>query len=117
MTGLTEGESNSSLKLLTNIYKNFKKKGNIKFTFLSGYIGFHSSAFQLFCVLFTYIHLLFIYFYFFGFFCGGGGGSGTHLQHMEVPRLGVKLKIGLPAYARKNPCLQPIPQLMAMPDP
>ena len=42
---------------------------------------------------------------------------------MEVPRLGVKSELQLPAYTTatatmgSEPCLQPTPQLMAMPDP
>ena len=45
------------------------------------------------------------------------------LQHMEVPRLGVKVELQIPAYttahsnARSEPHLQPTPQLTAMPDP
>ena len=35
---------------------------------------------------------LYIYFYFFIFFLG------LHLQYMEVPRLGVKFELQLPAY-------------------
>ena len=49
---------------------------------------------------------------------------GPHPWHMEVPRLGVQSELLLPAYARTNHsnvgselCLQPTPQLMAMPDP
>ena len=33
----------------------------------------------------------------FGLF-GGGRGGGPYPQHMEVPRLGVKLELSLPAY-------------------
>ena len=40
---------------------------------------------------------------------------------MEIPRLGVKSELQLLAYttatAMREPCLQPTPQLMAMPDP
>ena len=41
---------------------------------------------------------------------------GPHLQHMEVPRLGVELELQLQAYAtamhlRSKPCLQPMLQL------
>ena len=42
---------------------------------------------------------------------------------MEVPRLGVELELQLLAYATatetvgSEPCLQPTPQLAAMPDP
>jgi len=49
---------------------------------------------------------------------------GPHPQHMEVPRLGVESELQLTAYAtataipaRCKPCLQPITQLTAMPDP
>ena len=42
------------------------------------------------------------------------------LWHMEVPRLGIKLELQLPAYTtatatRSEPHLPPIPQLMAIP--
>ena len=36
--------------------------------------------------------------FFLSFFLLFGGGSFQHLQHMEVPRLGVKLELQLPAY-------------------
>ena len=48
---------------------------------------------------------------------------GPYPWHMEVPRLGVKLELQLPAYttatATWDPslCLLPTPQLMATPDP
>ena len=45
---------------------------------------------------------------------------GPHLQHVEVPRLGVESELHLPAYAtdtRSEPRLQPTPQLVATPDP
>ena len=51
---------------------------------------------------------------------------GPYPQHMEVPRLGVRLELRLPAYAsshhsqsnaRSEPRLQPTPQLAATPDP
>ena len=48
---------------------------------------------------------------------------GPHLQHMEVPRVGVKSELWLPAYttaiATQDPrlSLQPTPQLTAMLDP
>ena len=56
---------------------------------------------------------------FFFFFCFI---LGLPLWHMEVPRLGVKLEIKLPAYttatATWHPsCLRPTPQLMVTPDP
>ena len=37
-----------------------------------------------------------------------GGGGGTHLQHMEVPRLGVKSELQLPASATATPDLSHI---------
>ena len=48
-----------------------------------------------------------------------------HLQHMEVPRLGVESELQLPdlhhshshSNAISEPCLRPIPQLKATPDP
>ena len=49
--------------------------------------------------------------------------SGLHPRHMEVPRLGGQIKAiaAGPCHshsnARSEPHLQPIPQLMAMPDP
>ena len=49
--------------------------------------------------------------------------SLPHLQHMEVPGLGVKSQLRLLAYATATAtwdpshCLRPTPQLMAMPDP
>ena len=47
--------------------------------------------------------------------------SGTHLQHMEVPRLGVELELKLLTYATITAHLslifRPTTQLMAMPDP
>ena len=51
------------------------------------------------------------------------GFLGSYLRHMEVPRLGVKLELQLPAYttatanAGSEPCLQPTPQLMTTPYP
>ena len=48
---------------------------------------------------------------------------GLHPRHMEVPRLGIKSELQLPAYgrshsnARSKPHLQPAPQLTATPDP
>ena len=48
---------------------------------------------------------------------------GPQSQLMEVPRLGVKSELKLPAYttaqgnARSELCLQPMLQLMATPDP
>ena len=44
---------------------------------------------------------------------------GPHLQHMEVPRLGVKLELQLPAYTtatatQMQATLQPTPQPTAM---
>ena len=48
---------------------------------------------------------------------------GLHLQHREVPRLGVKSELQPPAYttamnnAGSEPRLQPTLQLTAMPDP
>ena len=48
---------------------------------------------------------------------------GPYLRHMEVPRLGVDLKLQLPAYTtatantRSEPHLWPTSQLTAMPDP
>ena len=46
---------------------------------------------------------------------------GPHPWYMEVPRLGVKLELQLPASATatatgSEPLLPPTPQLMAMPD-
>ena len=47
---------------------------------------------------------------------------GPHLQHMEVPRLGVKSELQPLAYTTAHSnvgselCLQPTPQLTAMPD-
>ena len=41
------------------------------------------------------------------------GPHPRHMQHMEVPRLGVKLELQLPTYTTdtvSEPCLQPIPQ-------
>ena len=45
----------------------------------------------------------------------------SYLQHMEVPRLGVKSEMQLratpqPQQHRSEPCLQPMLQLEAMPD-
>ena len=44
-----------------------------------------------------------VFFLFWGFFCfvlfWGFLGRGLHLQHMEVPSLGVELELQLPAYA------------------
>ena len=57
--------------------------------------------------------------FFFFFFCF----LGLYPQHMEVPRLGVKLERQLLAYTIATamqdlgPHLQPTPQLMATPDP
>ena len=42
--------------------------------------------------LYIFLPLFFFFLFFFGFL-------GLHLQHMEVPRLGVKLELQLPAYA------------------
>ena len=48
---------------------------------------------------------------------------GPHLQHMEVPKLGVPSELQRLAYssatdnARSKPCLQTTPQLMAMLNP
>ena len=59
---------------------------------------------------------LFIYLFMFFFL-------GPHPWHMEILRLGVELELQLPTYttAISNggsvPCLQPAPQLTAMPDP
>ena len=52
-------------------------------------------------------YLLFVDFFFFFFFCFF---LGLHLQHMKVPKLGVKSEWQLLAY-------QPTPQLTTMPDP
>ena len=43
---------------------------------------------------------------------------GLHLQHMEVPRLGVQSELLLLAYTRDTATLslQPTPQLTATPD-
>ena len=49
---------------------------------------------------------------------------GPHPQHMEVPRLGIKSELQVPAYttviatwgSEPEPCLWPTPQLMATPD-
>ena len=71
---------------------------------------------NLYIYLFIYLYL---YFYF----------LGPHMQHMEVPRLWVKLELQLQAYGTATGLyhshsitglklhLQPTPQLMAMPDP
>ena len=42
---------------------------------------------------------------------------GLHPWHMEVLRLGVKSELQLLAYTTAEPCLLPIPQLMAVPIP
>ena len=49
---------------------------------------------------------------------------GPHLQHMEVPRLGVESELRMPAFttaidssARSEPCVQPTLQLTATLDP
>ena len=48
---------------------------------------------------------------------------GSHLQHMDVPRLGVKLELQLPAYTTATAMrdlilsLRPTPQLLATSDP
>ena len=47
---------------------------------------------------------------------------GLNLRHMEVPRLGVEMELQRwPTHSHSNvrsePCLRPIPQLMATPDP
>ena len=42
------------------------------------------------------------FFFFFGFL-------GPHLQHMEVPRIGVQLKLQLPAYATAIATADPSP--------
>ena len=44
---------------------------------------------------------------------------GLYLQHVEVPRLGVKLELQLHSHsnARSEPCLQPTPQVVPMLDP
>ena len=61
--------------------------------------------------------LSFFHFFFVAF-------PGPHPWHMEVPRLGVQSELWPPAYTqpqqrgiRAEPCLQPTPQLKAMPDP
>ena len=66
------------------------------------------------------IHRPFFFFFFFFFFCC----LGPHLQHMEVPKLGVESELQLPAHttashsnARSKPRLRPTPQPVAMPDP
>ena len=46
----------------------------------------HWSLLVNFIFIFFILHLLFVY-------------LGAHLLHMEVPRLGVKLELQLPAYA------------------
>ena len=55
------------------------------------------------------ITTLTFFFFFFGFL-------GPNSRHMEVPRLGVKSELLLPAYATVTatamPCLRPTPQLM-----
>ena len=58
-------------------------------------------------------HALFQFFFFFFFFCS----LGPNLWHTEVPRLGVKSELQLPAYATAIITLDPAPQLMAMLDP
>ena len=48
------------------------------------------------------------------------GSLGPNLQHMEVPRRGVKLELQQPAYTtatRHQPHLQPMLQLVTTPDP
>ena len=58
------------------------------------------------------------FFFFFLFF-----SLGLHLQHMEVPRLGVESELQLLTYATATAMWDPScicnlhPQLMAMPDP
>ena len=58
---------------------------------------------------------------FFGLFVFVFSFSGLHLRHTEVPRLGVKLELQLPAYATatamwgSKPCLRPTLQLTSMP--
>ena len=53
----------------------------------------------------------------------GGGRCCTHLQHVEIPRLGVKLELQLPTTATATAmqgselCLIPTPQLTETPDP
>jgi len=49
----------------------------------------------------------FIYFFF----------LGLHQQHMEIPRLGVKLELQLLAYTTATTTMEPVPQLTAALDP
>ena len=50
------------------------------------------------------------FFFFFGFL-------GPHLQHLEVPRLGVELELQLLFYTTVAATQDPTPQLMATLDP
>ena len=62
---------------------------------LSRYAEFSYIAFiSFFCFLFFFLPFLFRIFFIFNFFCL----LGPHLQHMEIPRLGVKSKLPLLAY-------------------
>ena len=61
----------------------------------------------------TELYFLLLFFFLFCFL-------GTYLQHMEVPRTGIELELQLPVYTTatgSEPCLQPTPQPVAMPDP
>jgi len=70
-----------------------------------GHYGEKNRRFYLFIYLFIYCFL------------------GLYLWHMDSPRLGVTSELQLLAYTtdtgntRSQPCLRPIPQLTAMPDP
>jgi len=69
----------------------------------------HFLALKLFGIFYLFIALIFVF-------------LGLHMRHMEVPRLGVELKLQLQAYTShtnsgSEPHLRPTPQLTAMPDP
>ena len=56
----------------------------------------------------TQSFLFSFFFFLFSLFCF----LGPHLQHMEVPRLGVKLELQLPAYATTTATATPDPSLV-----
>ena len=76
------------------------------YTFCSGTWKNTASGFLFFSF---FLCFFFCYFFF----------LGLYLLHMEVPRLGVKSELQLPAYSISGSklSLRPTPQLMATPDP
>ena len=73
--------------------------------------------------LFSFLFLLFFFFFFF-FFSFFFHFLGPHLQHMDVPKLGVRLDLSTAtslhhshSNARSKPHLQPAPQFRAMLNP